>query len=82
MPDRVGHDGKEGGHPEWIIFAFHLLAERKHWRRFPAGPPILHSLSLCDDDESVSRRGRFLFHLFLHSCSIVPFSYSLFPFLQ
>ena len=26
--------------------------------------------------------GRFLFHLFLHSCSIVPFSYSLFPFLQ
>ena len=49
MPDRVGHDGKEGGHPEWIIFAFHLLAERRHWRRFPAGPPLLHSLSLYDD---------------------------------
>ena len=27
MPDRVGHDGKEVGHPEWIIFAFHLYAE-------------------------------------------------------
>ena len=22
MPDRVGHDGKEGGHPEWIILLF------------------------------------------------------------
>ena len=27
MPDQVGHDDREVGHPEWIIFAFHLYAE-------------------------------------------------------
>ena len=48
MPDRVGHDGKEGGHPEWIIFAFHLLAERRHWRRFPI------PCSLPSNEDSVS----------------------------
>ena len=68
MPDRVGHDGKEighdgkeGGHPEWIIFPFHLLAERRHWQRFPipcklhaacsrspVPMPGLHRLRSCD----------------------------------